>query len=233
MSSLIKNDCITCLVRDCSCLKGCDTHTLKLISDHKIISTLKKGEKLFKEGDEKKGVFFIKKGFLRIELNTKMVLQFAGKGSIFGHRTNMNHTHYNRTATAITNITYCYIPNHIFKEIAFESTTLRQQILDQILNELEITEKKPIQLSHKTVREKIASALLYISEIYEYNMKKNSFRMDFSRQDIADLIGSTKEQVAKIMKDFEKEKLIQYSGKKFTFINTSILQSIADENAIS
>lgn len=237
MTAVNRYECITCKVRDCSFLGNCDTHTLKLISTYKMTRSIKKGEKLFSEGDEIKGVYFIKKGFLRVELNGKvsrpLVLKFAGKGTVLGHRANINHSIHHNTATAITPVSFCFIPNIAFREIACDSPTLRQQIVEQLLNDLELTEQKTLQLAHKTVREKVAQALLQIADIHEYGEKKQSFRSNFCRQDIADLSGTTKEQVSKIMRDLEKEKLIKYTGKKFTYINLNALQSVAGILSVS
>lgn len=234
MTAVSRYECITCKVRNCSFLNNCDTHTLKLISTYKVSRSIKKGEKLFSEGDEVMGVYFIKKGFLRIELNGKvdrpLVLKFAGKGTVLGHRTNINHSAHHSTATAITDVAYCFIPAMAFRDITCDSPTLRQQIVDQLLRELILTEKKTLQLAHKSVREKVAEALLQITNIHGYDDRKQSFRTSFCRQDIADLAGTTKEQVSKIMKDFEKERLIKYTGKRFNYINLNQLRSIVDDS---
>lgn len=230
-----KHDCITCKVRDCSILKNCDTHTLTSISNYKLSGALNKGERLFSEGDPVKGIYFIKKGFIKIELNGKvgrpLILSFAGKGTILGHRTNMSHAVHPSSATAASEVQYCYIPAHIFSEILCNSSILKQQILNQLLNDLEHTEKKALDLAHKNVREKIAEALLQIADVYGYEDKKQSFQISFCRQDIADLAGTTKEQVSKVLKDFENEKLIKYSAKKFNYINTEELYSITKGNS--
>lgn len=231
MTVVKRYECITCKVRDCSFLTHCDTHTLKLISIYKTTGSIDKGERLFAEGDEVQGLYFIKKGFLRIELYgdspRPLVLKFAGKGTVLGHRTNINHSVHHNTATAISPVTYCFLPNIAFREIACDSPTLRQQLTEQLLKDLFLAERKTLQLAHYSVREKVAQALLQMAHIHEYNEKKQSFRTEFGRQDLADLAGTTKEQVSKVMKDFEKEKLIKYTGKKFTYLNIQLLHYAA------
>ncbi|MBS1488782.1 MAG: Crp/Fnr family transcriptional regulator [Bacteroidetes bacterium] len=235
--SSIRHDCITCKVRGCSILCHCDTHTLATISTYKIPGSLIKGEKLFSEGDPVKGVYFIKSGFLKVELNGKhgrpLVLQFAGKGTMFGHRTNLSHSCHTTSAVAVTGVQYCYIPSQAFIDIVCNSSVLKQQILNQILNELDLVEKKVINLAHKTVREKIAAALLLIADVYEYEQKRQSFRICFCRQDIADLAGTTKEQVSKTLKDFEKEKLIRCTAKKFSYLHINSLRVISENHPLS
>lgn len=228
---IIRYECMTCKVRDCSILKGSDTLTLQKISEHKHTRRLEQGARLFCEGDPVQGVLFIKRGFLKIELNGKqgrpLILRISGKGAVFGHRASFSQSVHTCSATAVTPVDYCFIPNHAFQKIAEGADNLRQQIVNQFLLELELAEKKALTLAHKTVREKVADALLLMAEAYQYGQAKRSFRIDFCRQDIADLAGTTKEQVSKSLKDFETQGLIKCTGKKFSFIDIGLLQKIS------
>ncbi len=223
-------DCITCKVRRCSILNSCDTATLTAISTYKLPRSLQKGERLFSEGDPIRGVCFIKQGFLKVELNGKagrpLILRIAGKGTVFGHRLNATHSCHTSSATAVSEVLYCYIPYELFGEIAEKSPRLKQQIVNQFLEELELVEKKALNLAHKTVREKVAEALLLLVDAYQYEEKKRCFRTSLCRQDIADLAGTTKEQVSKTLKDFEKEGLIKCSAKKFSYLDTTALRAL-------
>ena len=77
----------------------------------------------------------------------------------------------------MSEVEYCYIAYDLFDDITAKSPVLRQQIINQFLDELELVEKKAIHLAHKTVREKIAEALLQLAEAYQYEEKKQSFRI--------------------------------------------------------
>lgn len=230
--SPLNNDCITCKTKNCSILRECDTVTLCCISNAKITKTLKKGEKLFSEGDPVHGIYFIKKGFLKVELNGKqgrpLILQIAGRGALFGHRANSLHPLHPCSVTAATETEYCYIPALQFDGIVEKSASLKKQIINQFINEIELAEKKSVILAHKTVREKVAEALLLFARLYNYEIKRQSFSIHFCRQDIADLTGTTKEQVSKTLNDFEKEKLVKCSAKKFLYLDTNSLRHIAN-----
>ncbi|MBI2729554.1 MAG: Crp/Fnr family transcriptional regulator [Sphingobacteriales bacterium] len=227
----LKSDCLTCKTKNCSLLKDCDKNTLNTINTVKLTKSLKKGEKLFCEGDPVQGVYFIKKGFLKVELNGKhgrpLILQITGQGSVFGHRATPIHPYHPSTVTAASDTQYCYIRASIFHGIVEKSPDLKKQIINQFLNEIELAEKKSVILAHKTVREKIAEALLIFARVYGYENKRRSFSIHFCRQDIADLTGTTKEQVSKTLNDFEKEKLVKCSAKKFTYIDINSLLLIS------
>jgi len=223
-------DCITCQVRNCSILDACDIETLAEISKQKKSKKIQKGERLFSEGDKILGICFIRKGFLKVELNGKqgrpLILRIAGRGAVFGHRASKKHQFHSNSATAVSEVQYCYIPFEVFEKIAGNSEVLKQQIINQYLEELELVEKKVLDLAHKSVREKIAEALLLLANTYQYEEKKQSFKISLCRQDIADLVSTTKEQVSKVLKDFEKEGLIKYSAKKFNYLNIPKLSAM-------
>ncbi len=229
--AITQHDCITCKVRACSILNECDKDTLKAISKFKLTKSLANGKRLFTEGDPVDGVYFIKKGFLKVELNGKedrpLILKIAGKGNVLGYRINSKHAVHTCSATAVTDVQYCYVPYALFDKISNKSTVLKHQIINLFIDELEMIKKKALTLAHKTVREKVAEAILLLAETFSCENEEPGFQISFCRQDIADLVGTTKEQVSKIIKDFEKEGLIKCTAKKFSYLDLVSLNKIA------
>lgn len=229
--AITQHDCITCPVRDCSILNHCDKDTLKAISKFKLTKSLSKGKKLFTEGEPVEGVCFIKKGFLKVEINGKqerpLILKIAGKGSVLGYRINTKHAVHSYSAIAVSDVQYCYVPYELFDKITNKSSVLKHQVINLFIDELDLVKKKALTLAHKTVREKVAEAILILTETFNCEKEDPVFQISFCRQDIADLVGTTKEQVSKIIKDFEKEGLIKCTAKKFSYIDLIKLHEIA------
>jgi CRP-like cAMP-binding protein len=224
-------DCFTCKSKNCSILKNCDTFSIAEINSKKICKDIKKDKSLFYEGDDIKGVYFIKKGLLKIELNGKigrpLILNIAGAGSVFGHRyTSINSSH-TQTVTALENTEFCYIPIHLFQDVLLKSNSLKEQLSHIILKELEQTEKGIVFLAHRSVKEKVAKALLVFADFYNYQQNK-SFKIHFGRDEIADFTCTTKEQVSKTIHEFIKSKLIKCKAKTFYYLNITELKKIAD-----
>lgn len=227
-------DCLHCKTRDCSILSKCKSDVLQSLSNYKTKGILKKGEHLFNEGERIKGVYFVKRGVLKVQIDSSkgkpIILRIVGRGSILGNRINISdkassHSH---SAVASSEVEYCYVPNSIFEKIIAKSTSLKQDMIDQFMDELHQTESKISRLARNTVRENLADALLMLSDIYCNDKDDNSFEICFHRQDIADLIGTTKQQVSKNLKDFEKEGIIKISAKKFHFIDIETLRLISN-----
>ena len=92
--------------------------------------------------------------------------------------------------------------------------------------ELNYEESKLRDMSLFNVREKVAQALLILIDRFGLDDEKairNSYLL--TRQDIAECVGITSNQVTKILGDFKKEQLINLQSKNILILN---LQGITD-----
>jgi CRP-like cAMP-binding protein len=219
---------MTCSARSCSVLNNCSDHVLKEISDKKIFRLVKRGEKIFTEGKEIVNIAFIKSGVIKVEVNGKknrpLIMRLVKDGEILGHRIIDNHSQYPVSVVAVENSQVCYLSIHHFQQLMESCPDFRKEIIKVYLQEMKNTETRAVHLVHKTVREKIASVLLHIAEVYNYSQKVNGIHIHLTRQEIADLTGTTKEQVSKILMDFKNEKLIKFRAKHFKFFDLKKLQ---------
>jgi len=222
--------CFTCKSRACSLLNNCSNTVLKEISDKKIFRKLKRGDKIFSEGKEAMNIAFIKSGVVKAELNGKknrpLILRLVKEGDILGHRISDYQSPYPLTMVAVENTELCLLSTTCFHQLMENSRDFRKEIIKTYLREMQETELKTINLVHKTVKEKIACVLLHIAGVYHFDPKSGGIHIHLSRQEIADLSGTTKEQVSKILADFKKEKLIKFRAKHFKFFDLDKLQII-------
>lgn len=207
---------------------------LKEISDKKITRRLKKGERIFSEDKEALNVAFIRSGVVKVEMNGKknrpLIIRLANEGNILGHRMSKSVNQYPESAVAVENSEVCLITSHHFRLLMDECTDFRNQIINTYLEEMKTIEGRAVHLVHKNVREKIACVLLHIADIYNYKLRSGGIHIHLSRQDIADLSATTKEQVSKTLNDFMKEKLIGFKAKHFKFFDREKLKQAASIN---
>ena len=225
------NDCRTCKIRDCSILKVCSNKVLGIISNQKQTNFISKEKHLFREGDTINGIYFIKSGILKLikenPHSRSLILKFVKEGMILGYRELGLIAHHNTSAIAITDVQYCFIPLDQFHKILEDCDLLKEQALLQLIQELRETENKAFSLANKSVKSKVANALLSLSSFFNYDENSAEFEVNFNRQDIADWIATTKEQVSKSIKELERDAIIKSTGKKFVILDNEKLTSIA------
>jgi CRP/FNR family transcriptional regulator len=98
--------------------KNCKPEWHKAIEVNRQSLHFKKGEVLFSEGDTVRGMYFIYSGIVKVHKkwsdDKELILRFAKKGAIVGHRGLGNDTIYPVTATALTATDICFVDLDFF-----------------------------------------------------------------------------------------------------------------------
>ena len=226
-------NCLTCNVKDCLLMKHCEREHLSAVQTFKHQYQFRKGENIFHEGDPVRGVYFIQSGVVKQELNgTKgrpFILKLANHGQPMGHRAVLNGEPQPFTATAVEDSRVCFIELDFFRNLARKSEGVRTELEKTFLREINQAETRLLGVAHQSVREKIAYVLLHLADIYHYQEGGAGIRVQIDRQEMADMAGTTKEQVSKILAQFTREKVIRFRAKHFKFLDIDRLRKIVDQ----
>ncbi len=212
--------------------KECDLHSCVLcmqssqswipaVAANRKCIRYKKGEVIFQEGEEVKGMFFINTGMVKVHKqwgdDKELILRIAGNGDIVGHRGLGSDTIYPVSGTALKPTEICYI------DIGFFNDTLKanQQFLYDLMmffaSELKESEKRMRNLAHMPVKGRIANAVLFLRQ--KFGSTGSVLNVALSRQDFASYIGATYETVSRIMNEMSEEKSIKVEGKVITVLS--------------
>jgi CRP/FNR family transcriptional regulator len=188
---------------------------------------LKKGELLFKEGDKVTGIYFVYTGTVKVHKqwgnDKELIVRFAKKGDIVGHRGLGTNTVFPISATALEPVTACFI------ELDFFNTTLRinEEFLFRLMlffaDELQESERKMRNLAHMSVKGRVAQALITLKEKFGFT-KEGFINIVLSRQDLASYAGTTYETVFRIINELIQDESIKISGKHISIVNFEKLQ---------
>ncbi len=100
------------------------------------------------------------------------------------------------------------------------------QVLALSSNNYLDTLDRMVGLSHKQMHGRIADALIYLSsEIY----KSDTIGSEISRQDMADYTSMTKDSAIRILKEFERDQIINLVGRQIEVIDIPRLHDIASK----
>ena len=216
-------------------LKSFGPEELHVYKPYKHHYEFKKGELIFREGDEINGLYFVQTGVLKLEMNADkqrpFILRLIGPGQTMGHRF-LSYTGLQPyTATAVEDTRVCFIELGFFKNLMQKNENLQEELRKIFLKEIRSTEVKLLQIAHQTVREKVAGILVHLAETYNYKQTGMGIKVHIDRQEMADLAGTTKEQVSRILADFDQEQLIRFRAKHFKFMAVDKLRQIAEKHA--
>ena len=198
-----------------SCLK--EWHPA--IAANKQNFKVKKGETIFNEGEEVKGIYFVYDGLIKVHKKwgeeKELIIRFAKEGAIFGHRGLGSNHIYPVSATALTDSVICFIDNEFFESTLKVNTEFTYKLMLFFAIELQESEKKMRNLAHMSVKGRVAQALISLQGQFGIS-EGNAINIELSRQDLASFAGATYETVFRVLTELLKESIITASGKKIT-----------------
>jgi CRP-like cAMP-binding protein len=79
--------------------------------------------------------------------------------------------------------------------------------------------------SHKQLPGRIADVILYFAETI---FKSDVFEFPFTRRELAELAGTTKESFIRTLAEFRNDKIIELDGSKVTINSMKIVKTLSD-----
>lgn len=191
---------------------------------------IKKGEVIFKEGDEVKGVFFVNQGNIKVhkkwDADKELIVRFAKTGAIVGHRGIGSTTGYPVSGTALENSVICFVDTAFFESTLKVNADFTYNLLHFFARELSESERKMRNLAHMPVKGRVAEAMLALQE--QFGTTEEGFiNIQLSRQDLASFAGATYETVFRVINELVQDNLISLSGKSITITNKAGLSKLA------
>ena len=218
-----------CDLKSCSFCKLCLKEWLPAIDTNRETLHVKKGEAFIIEGEKVTGVYFVYDGAVKVHKKwgeKELIVRFAKKGDIVGHRGLGNDPLYPVSATAIEPSTVCFIEINFF----LSSLRVNQDFLYQLMmffaEELKLSEKKMRNLAHMPVKGRVALALLTLEE--KFGVLPDGFiDLTLTKQDLASYTGATYETVFRVLNELSDDKLIKLSGKTIAVLDKQKLNEIS------
>lgn len=224
-----KISCLDCSNKQCFVQQYCFSDWVTKIDQSKNQTLYKKGQYLFREGDRVFGIYFIQHGKVKVVStgfnNKEQIVRLATDGHVVGHR-GYGSEIYPIGAIAMDDTLACFVENKILYDAFMTNPKFTYALMMFYSVELRKTEIRLRRLAQMNIREKIADTLLYIQDIYGIDPNDKSLNAIVNRQEMADIAGTTAEQVTRQLTDFEKEKLIAKHGKKVLMLDVDKLKTI-------
>ena len=224
-----------CDLNSCFFCKGCLKEWLPAVDVNRKTFSVKKGELLFSEGDPVDGIYFVYDGTLKVHKrwtdDKELIVRFAKKGDIVGHRGLGKSANFPVSATALESSDVCFMELEFFKASLKVNPDFLFQLMMFFADELQVSERKMRNLAHMSVKGRVAQALLTLEEKFG-KTPEGYIDIVLSRQDLSSYAGTTYETVFRILNDMSREKSIKMTGKNISVVNSDLLTSYTNEQEI-
>jgi CRP/FNR family cyclic AMP-dependent transcriptional regulator len=183
-------------------------------------------------GDPSENLYFLKEGRVKItrvdESGKEFTLTLLEPGEIFGELGLFDQSRRETSATALEDSVICMMKRRDFEkyasnkpELSFKLSKLMGLRLRQIENRIE-------ELLFRDVPSRLARLLFRLVDRHPRETKHGlRINIKLSQQELANLIGATREMTSSVLNSLKKEGLINIESKYIYIINRKALEKIA------
>src|SRR5215470_1383434 len=229
----IIESCINCPHREDRLFCNLGPQAVKSLAAITSPATYPKGATLFVEGQSPRGVFILCSG--RVKLSTSsvdgktLILRISEPGEVLGLPATVTGTSYELTADIIEPTQANFIARNDFLNFLKENGEAALRVAQQLGETYHsaIAEMRTIGLSH-SASEKLARFLLEWAANCPEEKGQVRIKMTLTHEEIAQMIGSSRETVTRLLADFRRKQLVQIVGSTLILRNKADLEAIVN-----
>ena len=221
-----KVDCVSCDFKS-PATQSLDNKELGILSNNCAKVQFRARETIFKQDVLSSNIVYVQSGIVKVHMQGPerdsiiKILKppaYLGIPTSFGDKVN----HY--SATALTKTTVCFIDINAFKEFIYRNGRFAYEILlDRCKKDLD-NFHRCVNLTQKQLNGRIADALISFADNFFENDK---IEMILTRIEFADLVGTSRESISRVLNLFHEEGIISMSGKKILLKDRKSLERIS------
>jgi len=170
-------------------------------------------------GDLADTLFYIIKGSATVmvedDSGREIILAYLSEGEFFGELGMYQEENENVRSACVKARSDCEVgvmTYQRFKELARVYPSLAKSLDSQVASRLRNTSKKVLDLAFLDVTGRVASCLLDLCQLPESKEVDDGVQIKVSRQEIARIIGCSREMAGRILKDMQELGLIKAKG---------------------
>ncbi|ROH97959.1 Crp/Fnr family transcriptional regulator [Chryseobacterium daecheongense] len=195
------------------------------------VKNYRKNDAIFTEGTIPNGIFFLKKGKVKKYKvdndGREQIIYIYNAGEFFGYSAILSNDSYGDTTQTIENSVIAFISKEDFLSILDRSEIFSKLLLKSLSHEFSVMANLMTVLSQRTVRERVALSLLILHKKYKSDISDKVY-ITLSRADLANMVGTANETLARILHDFREDHLIVMEGRKIQLTDLERLTRIAN-----
>ena len=229
----ITEDCLLCKLRQSGYFCNLPPASLQELDKIKYASAYPQGAVLFVEGQAPRGVYMICGGRVKLSTTSRdgktLILRIAQAGEVLGLHATVSGKPYELTAEALQPCQLDFIRREDFLRFL-------QNHADACLNAAQHLSKncqsayemiRSLGLSH-SVAEKLARLLLEWSTDGDTSKEGIRIKVSLTHEEIAQLIGTSRETVTRVLGEFRQKKLAQLRGSTLVILDKPALERMID-----
>ncbi len=229
----IIESCLACKMRVEHIFCDLPPAALQAFEGIKYATAYPKGAVLFVEGQAPRGIFVLCKGRVKLSIcstdGKTLILKIAEAGEVLGLSATVSGKTYELTAETVDPCQVNFVKREDFLRFLREHSEACLRVAEQLSEKYNSAcrEIRSLGLSH-SAGEKLAKLLLEWSiRNGEATKSEPRLKLALTHEEIAQMIGTSRETVTRLFADMKKRQIVQSKGSTLLIRNKAALKAMA------
>jgi len=229
----IIESCVTCPLKQDRIFCDLSPRALAVLDNISSSATYPKGAILFVEGQEPRGIFILCRGRVKLSATSadgkSLIMRIADSGEIVGLPGTVSGKPYELTAEALEPLQANFIPRETFLHFLRENGEAAVRVA-QLLSEIYHATCQEVRYLglYGSAAEKLARFLLDWASSHNDSKEDCRTVLTLTHQEIAEMIGASRETVTRLFAEFKRKRLIEVRGSTLVISNKNALRQILE-----
>lgn len=198
--------------------------------DNAIVQTYRKGESIYKVGEESVYLVCMLKGRVKLEklgIGGRMqIMRMFRPGDNFGYRSYFAVQEHVTEAVAMENTQVALIPMNLIERYCMVNPQLAMYFVRNLATDLGASDERTVNLTQKHIRGRLADSIIFLIDKYGFESDGYTINAPLSRDDLAALSNMTTSNAIRTLATFVKEEIIELEGRRIKVLNRDKLKRI-------
>ncbi len=218
-------------LKNISLFHGMSEEQMRMVEQRTVMREVRRREVLYLPGDAGDRIYLLKRGVVKIsalqEDGREVLLAFLRKGEVFGEEAILDDSPRDHVAEAYEDALVCIITRQDFMDMLRSHPELVFKVTKLIGLRLKTFRTRVEHLLFKGASQRLASTLLELAHEHGVSDAQGILvPLKLSQQDLANLIGVTRESVNLALSDFRRRGLVELEGRAFRLPRPQALQEL-------
>lgn len=203
---------------------GLSPDAMHAVAEQLPMATARKNQVIYAPGETDEALFFLKSGKVRVYRiapdGRKLLVAHFGPGTVFGEMALAGQTMTGSFAEAAEDSTVCIMSAKDVEQLMLEHPAVALALVKLLARRLRESERRIEQLAYHTIPSRLAATLIDLGHPKET-------LAGYSHQELAELLGTTRETVTRALDDFKSKGLVSVERKRIDLLDVPGLRLIA------
>jgi CRP-like cAMP-binding protein len=221
-------------LQHCPLFSGISRQEMEHLRDVTVMVKLEPEDRILSDPDDVNAIWFIKEGLMSLTYGDAdgkdATVLLLGPGDLFGGMEGSENIDFSQNLSALKPTVLCRMTQAQMEDLLNKHPEIGYRITKFSWRRIARLQQRLAEIMTKSVRARLATMLVNLSTDYGADLPGGgrSVGLAISHDDLARLVGSSREMVSKVMSSFRDEGFIQSSRKQISIADLPALQELAE-----